>query len=193
MRPQQVSGKHRIQVGDLRAAANAAACHAGRTSRGSAAASTGEVLSAGSAGSPGSARSRGARAGIAHASHVSGGSAGLGGFEVLLGHQESVALHRDVDIVFERQCYGVLKRQIHLAAAQQRLDAIRVGNIDRRNDLGIVLLRERRVPVRSLGIQARRIVRALGLLLRVLSGGAPRNRDQEHTKRSDLGIEFLHK
>ncbi len=60
-------------------------------------------------------------------------SAALSAPQHLLGEQRTVALHFNVDVVFDRERDHVLRREVQIARADQRIQARRIRQPYRRN------------------------------------------------------------
>ena len=64
------------------------------------------------------------------------------------GQQRPIALHFDVDVVLENESHHIGGRKIQIARANQRLNARRIGQTDRRNRARAVRAREPRTLCR---------------------------------------------
>ncbi len=69
---------------------------------------------------------------------VSQQAAALGAPQHFAGQQRAIALHFDIDVVLERQRNHILRREIKIARADQRVEARRIVEIDRRHVSGLV-------------------------------------------------------
>src|SRR6185437_4650895 len=70
--------------------------------------------------------------------HAADSAAALRAFEILLGDQWTITLHGDIKIILKRERDGGLQREIDLPGADERVEAARVREVDRRYLMALI-------------------------------------------------------